>query len=75
MRQAPQGRGAPRGKRCGMAITTGRTSKAAQTPTLKVGDPAPDFTLTSHRGEEFRLADKRGTNVVLAFYPFAFSGV
>ncbi len=58
-----------------MAITKGRTSQAAKTATLEVGDPAPDFTLTSHRGEEFHLADKRGTNVVLAFYPFAFSGV
>ncbi|GAC1658988.1 MAG: hypothetical protein NVS4B13_02890 [Candidatus Elarobacter sp.] len=57
-----------------MAIAKGRTSRAAETPTLKVGDPAPDFALSSHTGEEFRLADKRGTNVVLAFYPFAFSG-
>ncbi|MDB5028143.1 MAG: alkyl hydroperoxide reductase/Thiol specific antioxidant/Mal allergen [Candidatus Eremiobacteraeota bacterium] len=57
-----------------MAIPTGRTSRAAETPTLKAGDPAPDFTLTSHTGEDFRLSDKRGTNLVLAFYPFAFSG-
>jgi len=57
-----------------MAVTKGRTSLASETPTLKVGDPAPDFTLSSHAGEEFRLSDKRGTNVVLAFYPFAFSG-
>jgi len=57
-----------------MSVTTGRTSLASETPTVKVGDPAPDFTLTSHMGETFRLEDKRGTNVVLAFYPFAFSG-
>ncbi len=57
-----------------MAIAKGRTSLAGETPTVKVGDPAPDFTLTSHTGEEFHLADKRGTNVVLAFFPFAFSG-
>jgi peroxiredoxin len=60
---------------CGMAIAKGRTSKAAETPTLKVGDPAPDFTLTSHAGEQFTLSDKRGTNVVLAFYPLAFTSV
>jgi peroxiredoxin len=57
------------------AVEKGRTSRAAETPTLKVGDPAPDFTLASHTGEEFRLSDKRGTNIVLAFYPFAFTGV
>lgn len=57
-----------------MAVITGRTSLASETPTVKVGDPAPDFTLGSHTGEEFHLADKRGTNVVIAFYPFAFSG-
>jgi peroxiredoxin len=57
-----------------MAIPTGRTSKAAETPTLKAGDTAPDFTLTSHTGDTFTLSEKRGTNVVLAFYPFAFTG-
>ncbi len=57
-----------------MAVAKGNTSRASETPTLKVGDPAPDFTLTFHTGEHFHLADKRGTNVVIAFYPFAFSG-
>jgi peroxiredoxin len=58
-----------------MAIEKGRTSRASATPTLKVGDPAPDFTLGSHTGEEFTLSEKRGRNVVIAFYPFAFTGV
>lgn len=57
-----------------MSVITGRTSLASETPTVKVGDPAPDFTLSSHTGEQFRLQDKRGSNLVLAFYPFAFSG-
>ena len=57
-----------------MSVPTGRTSLAAETPTVKAGDPAPDFTLHSHTGEEFQLSAKRGTNVVLAFDPFAFSG-
>jgi peroxiredoxin (alkyl hydroperoxide reductase subunit C) len=57
-----------------MSVSIGRTSLAAETPTVKVGDPAPDFTLTSHTGEEYHLADKRDRNVVIAFYPFAFSG-
>lgn len=57
------------------SVAKGRTSKASSTPTLKVGDLAPDFTLTSHTGESWHLADHRGHNVVLAFYPFAFTGV
>ena len=56
-----------------MATNKGRTSQADATATLRVGDRAPDFTLTSHTGEPWRLADARGGNVVLAFYPFAFT--
>ena len=48
----------------------------AETKTLKVGDVAPDFTLRTGNREEWHLADFRGKkNVVLAFVPFAFSGV
>jgi len=44
------------------------------TPTLKVGDDAPDFTLTAQTGEKITLSQYRGQkNVVLAFFPFAFS--
>ncbi len=39
------------------------------------GDPAPDFVLTDTHGAPVRLADLRGTPVVLVFVPFAFSGV
>jgi peroxiredoxin (alkyl hydroperoxide reductase subunit C) len=56
-----------------MAVTKGQTSRADRTATVKVGDRAPDFTLTSHTNETWRLDDHRGHNVVLAFYPFAFS--
>ncbi len=42
---------------------------------LKVGDPAPDFTLPSTAGGTVRLSDFRGkANVVLAFFPAAFTG-
>jgi len=42
---------------------------------LKVGDPAPDFTLPSTTGEKFKLSDFKGKkNVVLAFYVLAFTG-
>jgi peroxiredoxin len=46
--------------------------------TLKVGDPAPDFKLTSATGEaqgEVELSSLRGKNVVLAFYPLDFTPV
>jgi len=46
-----------------------------ETPTLKVGDSAPDFTLTDTKNNKVTLSDYRGKkNVVLAFFPFAFSG-
>jgi len=43
---------------------------------LKVGEQAPDFTLKSHLGQEVALSDFQGKkNVVIAFYPFAFTPV
>ena len=43
---------------------------------LKVGDEAPDFTLKSHLDKEIKLSEFRGKkNVVLAFYPLAFTPV
>jgi peroxiredoxin len=42
---------------------------------LKVGDEAPNFTLTSTAGAKVTLADFKGKNpVVLAFFPAAFTG-
>ena len=45
-----------------------------QTRTLKAGDPAPDFTLRGTGNITFTLSEQRGKNVVLAFFPAAFSG-
>ena len=36
---------------------------------LKIGSPAPDFTLPDETGNEHRLLDYRGKKVVLYFYP------
>ena len=42
---------------------------------LKVGQPAPDFTLPDTTGKPFKLSDfKSKKNVVLAFYVLAFTG-
>ena len=41
-----------------------------------VGQDAPDFTLKNQKGEEVTLSSFRGEkNVVVVFYPFAFSGI
>ena len=48
---------------------------ADKTETLNVGDPAPDFKLKSTGNTEFKLSEQRGKNVVLNFFPAAFSGV
>lgn len=51
------------------------TKSRAETETLRVGDIVPDFTLKAGK-DEWRLKDFRDKkNVVLAFVPFAFSGV
>jgi peroxiredoxin len=42
---------------------------------VEVGDGAPDFELKDHHGAPVRLSGLRGRNVVLVFYPLAFSGV
>lgn len=40
-----------------------------------VGGTAPDFELVNQYGEPVRLSALRGQNVVLVFFPFAFSGI
>jgi peroxiredoxin Q/BCP len=41
---------------------------------LAVGDVAPDFTLAGSDGKQHHLADYRGTAVVVAWFPKAFTG-
>jgi len=59
------------------SAAAGSTSQPPAAPQthLKVGAPAPDFTLTDTNGEAVKLSDFRGKrNVVLAFYVLAFTG-
>jgi peroxiredoxin len=58
-----------------MAVTKGTTSLASETAALKVGDEAPDFELKSHLGSTVKLSQLRGKNVVIAFYPAAWTPV
>jgi peroxiredoxin len=44
--------------------------------TLEIGKAAPDFTLKNQFGEDVTLSSFKGKkNVVIVFYPFAFSGI
>ena len=43
-------------------------------PELKVGDPAPAFSLPGSDGKTHSLADLKGKTVVLAWFPKAFTG-
>jgi peroxiredoxin len=49
------------------------TATAASLPV--VGSPAPDFTLPSTSGSEVTLSRLKGKNVLLAFFPLAFTRV
>jgi peroxiredoxin len=42
---------------------------------LKVGQPAPNFTLASHLDKNISLADLEGKNVVLIFFPLAWTPI
>jgi peroxiredoxin len=42
---------------------------------LQTGQPAPEFTLRDSDKQEVKLSDYRGKNVVLLFFPLAFTNV
>jgi cytochrome oxidase Cu insertion factor (SCO1/SenC/PrrC family) len=64
----------------GQQVTSQPAAQAAAQPSapkthLKVGQPAPEFTLTDTAGKPVKLSDFKGKkNVVLAFYVLAFTG-
>lgn len=43
-------------------------------PLPSIGTPAPDFKLASTGGSDLTLSELRGKNVLLAFFPLAFTG-
>ncbi len=42
---------------------------------INIGQPAPDFTLFNTEKKEISLSDFKGKNVVILFFPLAFTGV
>jgi len=57
-----------------VSLAFGQQASAPSTH-LKVGDPAPDFTLPDQNTKPVKLSDFKGKkNVVLAFYVLAFTG-
>jgi peroxiredoxin (alkyl hydroperoxide reductase subunit C) len=59
-----------------MVYDPGALKPIDSTLKVKVGQPAPDFTLPSTRGEKIRLSQFRGKkSVVISFVPAAFTPV
>lgn len=60
----------------GGSILLGGDAGDARNADLRVGDEAPEFELYDHTGAKVWLSDFRGEkNVVLAFYPAAWTPV
>jgi peroxiredoxin len=58
-----------------LAVTAWAQQPAPPKTHLKVGQPAPDFTLPATDGKTYKLSDFKGKkNVVLAVYVLAFTG-
>ena len=49
------------------------SAASAQAPVPTAGQPAPDFTLASTSGDKVTLSSLRGHNVLVAFFPLAFT--
>jgi peroxiredoxin Q/BCP len=56
-------------------ITGGLLARPAHAQDLKVGDPAPDFTLEATDGKTYSLSKNLGGHwLVLGWFPKAFTG-
>jgi thioredoxin-dependent peroxiredoxin len=60
---------------CALVLSLAASAAFAQTPVeLKVGDPAPDFSLPATDGKTYKLSDFKGKSaVVIAWFPKAFT--
>lgn len=58
----------------GLAMAAAASAQDQPAATLKVGDQAPPFELQGSDGKVHKLSDYRGTTVVLAWFPKAFTG-
>jgi len=47
----------------------------AEKKVVEAGKKVSDFSLKDHLGQDFRLADWRGTKVLLSFHPLAWTAV
>ena len=59
------------------ASLTALTAAQQQAPVelkVKAGDKAPDFSLPGTDGKTHKLSDYKGREVVLAWFPAAFTG-
>ena len=54
-------------------VAFGALVTSARADDLKVGDPAPDFSLPGTDGKTHALKDLKGKWVVLAWFPKAFT--
>ena len=57
-----------------LALVPAAPRAVAAADELKIGDAAPDFTLPGTDGKTYTLSQLRGKNVVLAWFPKAFTG-
>ena len=59
----------------GLAIFVGLSFASSGGAELKVGMPAPDFSLAGSDGKTYKLSDFKGKQaVVVAWFPKAFTG-
>jgi len=57
-----------------LVLSRGGVPSASAAEALKVGDPAPDFSLMGSDGKMHSLKDYAGKTVVIAWFPKAFTG-
>ena len=57
-----------------VTLTAAAAARQQAPVELKVGDPAPEFSMPGTDGKTHKLSDYKGRTVVLAWFPKAFTG-